>query len=141
MKKEIKISALTIDEGDESIHYQLEVTNGINSITQDFYGYSDSFQHFATGLISFPKTLSDKVKLEIGESGTRWAYYILLDVFCYENNGHSAIHIVIDNNGEPPHTNKSEFYIQTIPASLNKLGQLLLSWNPIIQKELSWAPE
>lgn len=141
LKQEIKISTLAIDEGDNTIHYQLEVTNGINSTTQDFYGYADNFKEFANGLLSFPKAVTDKVKYELGEGGERWAYYILLDVFCYENNGHSAIHVVINNNGKPPNTNKSEFYIKTVPASLNKLGQLLLDWDPTTENEITWTAE
>lgn len=141
LKQEIKISVLTIDEGDYTIHYQIEVANGINSTTQDFYGYANDFKEFANGLLSFPKTITDNVKYELGERGERWAFYILLDVFCYENNGHSAIHVVVHNNGKRPYTNKSEFYIRTVPASLNKLGQLLQDWNPTTVKEIVWTAE
>ena len=141
LKQEIRISVLAIDEGDDTIQYQIEVTNGINSITQDFYGYADNFKDFATRLLSFPNTITDNVKYELGESGERWAYYILLDVLCHAYNGHSAIHVKVDNNGKPPYTNKSEFYITTVPASLNKLGQLLMVWNPITEKEITWTAE
>lgn len=141
LKQEIKISVLNIDEGDDTIQFQIEITNGISSASQDFYGYADIFTEFATGLNSFPKTINDKVKYEIGEIGERWAYYILLDVFCYENNGHSAIHVILDNNAIQPYTNKSEFYITTVPASLNKLGQLLKDWNPMTEKEIIWTAE
>jgi hypothetical protein len=141
MKPEIKISVLSIDEGDDTVQFQIEVCNGISSTSQDFYGYADNFQEFATGLLSFPKTITDNVKYELGEKGERWAYYILLEVFCYENNGHSAIHIMVDNNGKKPYTNKSEFYITTVPASLNKFGQLLRDWNPITEKEITWTAE
>ena len=141
LKQEIKISVLAIDEGDDTIQFQLEVSNGINSTSQDFYGHADNFKEFATGLLLFPKTLSDKVKYELGEIGQRWAYYILLEVFCYESNGHSAIHIIVDNNGKRPYTNKSEFYITTVPASLNKLGELLNDWNPMTEKEILWKAE
>jgi hypothetical protein len=81
------------------------------------------------------------VKYELGESGERWAYYILLEVFCYKSDGHSAIHILIDDNGKRPYTNKSEFYITTVPASLNKLGHLLKDWNPMTEKEITWTAE
>ena len=141
MTQEIKISVLTIDEGDDTIQFQIEASNGINSTTQDFYGYADNFKEFATGLLSFPRTLTDNVKYELGESGEHWAYHILLDVFCHENNGHSAIHVIVDNNGKRPYANKSEFYITTVPASLNKLGQLLRDWNPITEKEIIWTAE
>jgi len=141
LKQEIKISTLAIDEGDDTIHYQLEVSNGINSTTQDFYGDADNFKEFANGLLSFPKSITDNVKYEIGECGERWAYYIHLDVFCHENNGHSAIHVIVDNNGKRPYTNKNEFYITTVPSSVNKLGQLLRDWNPATEKEITWTAE
>ena len=139
--QEIKISVVSIDEGDDTIQFQIEATNGISSTSIDIYGYADNFKEFANGLLSFPKTINDKVKYELGEIGERWAYYILLDVFCYENNGHSAIHIIVDNNGKRPYTNKSEFYITTVPASLNKFGQLLHDWNPMTEKEINWTSE
>ena len=141
LKQEIKIAVLSIDEGDDTIQFQIEVTNGISSTSQEFYCYADNFKGFATGLLSFPKTITDSIKYELGESGERWAYYILLNVFCYDNNGHSAIHVILDNNGKRPYTNKSEFYITTVPASLNKLGQLLNDWNPITEKEITWTAE
>lgn len=141
LKQEIKISVLSIDEGDDTIQFQLQVSNGISSTSQEFYGYADNFKVFASGLLSFPKTITDNVKYELGESGERWAYYILLEVLCYENSGHSSIHIIVDNNGKKPYTNKSEFYITTIPASLNKFGQLLRDWSPITEKEITWTAE
>lgn len=61
--------------------------------------------------------------------------------FCYEKNGHSAVHVIVDNNGKRPYTNKSEFYITTVPASLNKFGQLLNDWNPMTEKEIKWTAE
>jgi hypothetical protein len=141
LKQEIKISVLSIDEGDDTIQFQIEISNGTISASQDFYGYADIFTEFASGLLSFPKTINDKIKYELGEVGERWAYYILLDVFCYETNGHSAIHVILDNNAKRPYTNKSEFYITTVPASLNKFGQLLMDWNPITEKEIIWTAE
>ncbi len=141
MTQEIRISVLSIDEGDDTIQFQIEASNGISSTSQVFYGYTDNFKEFATGLLSFPKTITDNVKYELGESGERWAYYILLEAFCYESNGHSAIHIIIDNNGKRPYTNKSEFFITTVPASLNKFGQILNAWNPRTEKEITWTAE
>ncbi len=141
MTQQVKISVLSIDAGDDTIQFQIEVSNGISSASQDFYGYADSFKEFATGLLSFPNTITDNVKYELGESGEHWAYYILLDVFCHENNGHSSIHVIVDNNGKRPYTNKSEFYITTVPASLNKLGQLLWDWKPLTEKAITWIVE
>jgi hypothetical protein len=141
LKQEVKLSVLNIDEGDDSIQFHIEISNGITFASLDFYGYADNFKEFAGKLLSFPKTIKDNVKYELGEVGERWAYYILLDVFCYESNGHSAVHVVVDNNGKRPYTNKSEFYISTVPASLNRFGQLLYSWNPLTEKEILWTAE
>jgi hypothetical protein len=139
LKQQIKISTLVIDEGDDTIQFQIELTNGINSTSIDFYGYADEFQDFADGLCSFPKNIDAEVKYELGEQGQKWAYYILLRAFCFENNGHTAIQIKIDNNGIEPHKSNSEFYILTVPASINTLGQKLKNWNPKIDNEIEWT--
>lgn len=139
LQQEIRLTVL--NTGNELVHFQIELTNGITSVLIDFYGYSNEFKNFANGLISFPKTIDDTVKYELGNVGERWAYYILLNVYCYDNNGHSAIHVIVDNNRKQPYTNKGEFYITTLPASLNKLGQLLIDWNPKTTKEVKWMAE
>lgn len=139
LRQEIKIEILGIDE--EEIQFQITLTNGINSTTIDFYGYMNEFENFAHGLLIFPKNIHDAVKYELGEIGDKWAYYILLRAFCYETNGYSAIHVKVDNNKKEPNTNKSEFYITTYPASLNKFGQLLKDWDPKTEKEIVWRAE
>lgn len=139
MTQEIKISVLGID--DEEIQFKIELTNGISSTSLDFYGYADEFKKFATGLIAFPMTISDTVVYELGEDVETWAYYMLLKVDCFEANGHSAIHVKVDNHGKPPHTNRTEFFITTSPASLNKFGQLLNNWNPKTENEILWTAE
>lgn len=141
LEQRIKISLLAIDEGDDTIQFQVELTNGLNSTSIDFYGYADEFQDFANELCVFPKSIETEVKYELGEQGQKWAYYILLRVFCYENNGHTAIQIKIHNNRIEPHKSYSEFYILTVPASINKFGQKLKNWNPKIDKEIEWIAE
>jgi len=56
MTQDIKISVLSIDEGDDTIQFQIEVSNGISSTSQDFYGYADNFKEFATGLLALRHT-------------------------------------------------------------------------------------
>jgi hypothetical protein len=138
-KQGIKFLALNTD--DDEVQFQIQLDNGINSTSIDFYGYIDTYNDFATGLISFPKTIKDIVSYELGEIGDKWAYYILLKVYCFEVNGHTAIKIVVDNNGKAPYINRSEFYITTVPASINELGKLLRNWNPKVDKEIEWIAE
>lgn len=139
LKQEIKIRALNIE--DDEVHFQMNLTNGVNSTSIDFYGYKDEFVNFAEGLCSYPKNIESEVKYELGEQGDKWAYYILLRIFCYERNGHSAIHIKVHNNRKEPYKNESEFYILTVPASINKFGQTLKKWNPVDENELEWTAE
>ena len=54
-EQQIKISLLAIDEGDDTIQFQMKLTNGENSTSIDFYGYADEFQDFANELCSFEK--------------------------------------------------------------------------------------
>ena len=140
-QQRIKISTLAIDEGDDTIQFEIEFTNGVNSTSIDFYGYDDEFQEFANGLSSFPKNIESEIIYELGEQGEKWAYYIFVRVFCYESNGRSAIKIKINNNGKEPYKSFSEFYILTVPASINKLGQILKNWNPKTENEIEWIAE
>jgi hypothetical protein len=137
LKQEIKITVVDID--DKLIQFSLKVTNGINSISNELYAYADEFKNFGNGLIAFPKSIEDVVKYEHGKIDKRVDCYILLRAFCYERNGHCAIHIKIENNGVEPYTSRGEFYIMTVPASLNELGQLLFNWNPETREEIIWT--
>ena len=139
--QKIKILVLNIDEGDDTIQFQIDLTNGICSTSLDFYAYADEFKEFAAGLISFPKTINDTVIYELGEDVERCAYYMLFKVYCYEVNGYSAIQIKVNNHSTPPYSNKTEFYITTVPASLNKFGHSLNNWNPKNQKEIIWTAD
>ena len=140
MKSEIKLKVLDIDQGDDSIHFQAFFSNELCSTTLNFYGYSDEFQDFANKLTEFPKTIKDKATYELGEKGNKWAYYLLIEAYCIEVNGHSALKIETTNNGFGPAHYESKFEIESEPASLNRLGQRLKTWNPLEEKELAWKP-
>lgn len=49
---------LSIDEGDDTIQFQIEITNGVSSTSQDFHGYADNFKDFATELRSTVKKIT-----------------------------------------------------------------------------------
>lgn len=127
-----------MDESDDTVHYNISLSNGITLSTLKFYHYPDAFKEFASRLLSFPKTIDETVIFEVGEDDEKWAYYMLLKVFCYEVNGHTAIQIIIDDHGKGVDKNKTEFYIKTLPASINKLGELLINWDPSMKKEFIW---
>lgn len=139
-KQYLKFSVLLIDY--ELLELKIEAGNGINSTSIDFYTEEKELKAFATKLTTFPKTIDDKIKYEVGEikAGSGW-YYLLLEVFCFERNGHSAIRVIVDNNEDIPYTNKTEFYITTVPASINHLGSMLNGWAPTFDDPFIWIPE
>jgi len=133
-KQGLTIKVLDIDEGDDVIQYQIWLKNTDTSTSIKFYNYSDFFKNFANNLMSFPKGVNEEVLLEIDESS-------FFKIYCYQPTGHTAIHIKIDNNSNHPYTNKCEFFIKTIPASINILGETLKNWNPETQNEFIWITE
>ncbi len=140
MSQYLKLSVLDLDLDDIS-RFKIELSNGISSASLDFYNYTDLFKDFAKDLILFPQNIADTIIYELGENDKKWAYHMFLKVYCFRENGHSAIRVEIDNHQHAPNTVKSEFFITTVPASINKLGQLLTDWNPEIDKELIWVAE
>lgn len=140
MKSEIKIRVLDIDQGDDTIHFQGFFSNKRCSTTLEFYGYSDEFQDFASSLTEFPKPNTDKATYELGEKGERWAYYLLIEAYCIEPNGRSALKIEATNNGMGPSYHESKFEIESEPASLNRLGNRLKTWNSLEEKVFEWRP-
>jgi hypothetical protein len=104
------------------------------------YGYSDEFEDFANKLTEFPKTTTDKATYELGQKGDRWAYYLLIEAYCIEVNGRSALKIEAINNGVGSAHHESKFEIESEPASLNRLGSRLKNWNPLEEKNFEWAP-
>ena len=140
MKSEIKIKVLNIDQGDDTIHFQGFFSNELCSTTLEFYGYADEFQDFASNMIEFPKSTTDKATYELGEKGDKWAYYLLIESYCIEPNGRSALKIEATNNGIGSAHHESKFEIESEPASLNRLGNRLKAWNPLEEKFFEWRP-
>ena len=132
----IKISVSSIDN--EDFHFFFEASNNRSKVIIDFYGFVDDFKTIGKQLSTFPKNISDTAVFEVGEDNRRFAYYILLKAFCYDQSGHSAIKIIVDNMSDTPKGYRSEFSILSEPASINLLGQYLLNWNPKMTKEVIW---
>ncbi|KIA87031.1 hypothetical protein [Flavobacterium sp. AED] len=136
MNSNIKIKALDIDENDFT-KFRIFFDNGLISSPFEFYHYIDCFTEFALKLESFPIDVNDTITFEVGEDSEKWAYYLALKISC-ESDGRSIIHIKLDNHLGDSDLIKAEFFIKTLPASLNKFGQLLKSWNPKESTEVSW---
>jgi hypothetical protein len=133
---QIKFTALEYDQSDNLVKYRIIAANDQSMGSLEFYDYPGTFHEFAQKLISFPVSIDDEITFETGEN--RPPYYMLMRAFCYERNGHTAIQIIMDNHQPCPDMVKTEFYISTIPASINTLGELLFNWDPKKDEELVW---
>jgi len=63
---------------------------------------------------------------------------MLINAFCYDASGHTALRILVDNFGDISSGYRTEFTIFSEAASINLLGQKLMTWNPFITKEIVW---
>ena len=141
MQPEIKIQILNIDEDDSDFtKFRMYFTNENTSVSFDFYNYLDCFNEFSEKLQTFPLNAKSIIDFQVGENSEKWAYYMHLTISC-EPNGSSAIHVKLDNHKKNLDLIKTEFYIKTHPASLNKFGQILSSWKPKEQEQVIWITE
>jgi hypothetical protein len=136
MKGFIKLSVLEID-GDD-IQFEIEVQSNCCKTTLDFYGHADLFEGFGRNLMQFPKNIADKVSFQLGEDESSWAYYLMIEAFCFDSSGHSALKILVDNKGEMISSHRSEFALRSEAASINSFGKMLLDWKPLEVKEVIW---
>jgi hypothetical protein len=138
MTSEFRIKVLDLGDDDGLLYYQIYLSDGWQSTTLEFYSYDDAFTEFGGELIDFPKSIESRLAFQVGEDDSKWAYYLLLEVYCNQPNGASLISVKVKNFGEPPSYHSCEFYISSIPAALNRLGQGLKGWKPRETKEYNW---
>ncbi len=127
IKQSIEIEAIYVD--DEEVKFRVSANSKSASSSIEIFGYIDTFMEFGSQLSKFPSSSKDEVKYELGHEVENWAYYLLLRVFCYKPTGATAIEVRMNNKKEVPELVKSTFYLLSIPASINRLGQSLENWN------------
>jgi hypothetical protein len=142
MRQGIKIKNLNGPDEDQMIQFEITISNGNALTSLVFYGYSGSFTSFGEKLSEFPKNLEDKVIYELGEEKGKgiknYAYYLLLNAFCFDSAGQTAIKVITNNNRDIPDFSRTEMFLKAEPISLNRLGQSLKTWNPENDKEFEW---
>ena len=145
MRPGLQFTLLSPGDGDGFLSYRLTLSNGLTTTSFEFYGYDDEFRDFAKQLENYPRSSSQVVTHQVGNDDPEWAYFLHLEVFCYEPNGASAIRIRgwsgkrTSYHQQVPNYQQFEFFIPTLPADLNRLGQRLSSWNPLDEAELTWS--
>jgi hypothetical protein len=140
MQAGIKITMIDadLDRIDKVSEFILQVSNGSCSASQQFYLQRDGFKDFGEKLKDFPASSESRIKLEWGGLDRPWANYLLLDVFCYDPTGKSAIKVRMETHFVEPHYDKSEFFIISYPAALNILGERLSNWDPLDESTFEW---
>jgi len=115
MRQGIKIKVIREPDDDGTFKFEINLANEETSTSLQFWGYGDNFKEFGDRLTDFPKTIKDNVTYELGEDKNngqpKWAYYMLLNVFCFDSAGQSVIKVIVDNHADIPGYQRSEFYI------------------------------
>jgi hypothetical protein len=134
----IAVTDAELDRIDGFSVFELEASSGSSAAAQRFYAQRDAFVNFGNQLKSFPSDINSRIKIEFGGPEKPSATYLLLEVFCYDPTGMSAIKIRMETHFIEPHYDTSEFFIICYPAALNILGEKLYSWNPLNEGTLEW---
>jgi len=121
------------------VDFQITVKSGSTLVSSDYYGQIGEFDDFAERLLHFPKNIDDIVEYQVGSPDKdSYCPYLLLSAYCYRKNGDSVIHVIYDNHENVPKSLKSEFYIETEPAILNRFGKALKEWDMRLEDEFVW---
>ena len=109
------------------LNLAIQVSNGLFSGYIEIDTYDSDIRDLAKKLIDYPKTIKDRIDFKIGER-EKWAFYFFLQVYAYDNLGHSIIEFRLDNNKKDFEKESAQFGILCNPADINDLGKILLEW-------------
>ena len=137
---EISVSA---ENGyDQDYSFDITVRKGDFSIRAYLWDEPQAFERFGEKLAAFPSSQTDTVELQVGTiKPGRGQDYLLLQAYCYDANGHTALKVVMHNNKPEPHEHMIEFSIPAEVAALNKLGRMLQNWTPKTKIEINWLAQ
>ncbi len=127
---------------EEPHHVNLVVTasNGRSTAELEIYANADDLREYGTALQEFPLSATHSVLWELGseQPEERFAFHFRLKFVVTEMTGQCAVVVRFNNNEPLPDTEISAFCIPTEPARLNRLGQQLLRFGKLEEKELVW---
>jgi hypothetical protein len=122
------------------LHLELSAGNGAYCGTQEFYCDVVHLEAFGTALLSFPRSLKDEARLEVGKRERRWSHYVMLRAYVHDARGHTALEVELAANGRKLYGATAHFHIACEAASLNRLGFDLLAWSRNRSSPLEWQP-
>ena len=129
---------------EEPHHLQLEISasNGILVGQTDIYCNASDLAEIGRALKKFPRFVGDQYKHEYGSSDPKDRNYrhFVLRAYTVGSWGQCALQISIDLNQQEPDEGICQFSIEAEPASLNRLGGLLIEFGQLRHRELLWIP-
>jgi hypothetical protein len=137
---------------EEPHHTQLEITasNGVFTGSTDIYCNVSDLSEIGKKLKAFPKTVPDEYKYEYGSSdpAARFYRHFVFRVYTVGSWGKCALQISINQNPSEPEENQGEqeggvclFSIPAEPASINRLGDLFITFGKLQHLEFKWVPD
>jgi hypothetical protein len=121
---------------------QLEwtVSNGAFVGTTDLYCDVDEIRTLGASLKQFPSRVGDEYRFEYGtDNPTHKCYrHFLLRAYTTDGVGHCALQFVINLNQSEPKEGRAMFSIESEPAAINRLGDLLGRFSQLSHLELYW---
>jgi hypothetical protein len=127
---------------EEPHHTQLEIiaSNGRFSGAIDFYCNVQDIQLIGHELKRFPEKIGSDYYYRYGSkdsAGSAYRYFVL-KAYTTNSCGHCALKFEFDLFEQDPNEGKSIFSIPTLPASLSRLGDLMVTFSELKHLELWW---
>lgn len=128
---------------EEPHHLQLllEVSNGRQTASLDFYVTTQMLLEAAKALEVFPRHGRDEYLFELGseQAEVRFGFYLRMRAFLTNGSGSSALQFRINNNEDVPSREMAEFCIESEVQSINDLGSLLRNFAKREHTSLFWS--
>ena len=122
-------------DDDQMIQVAVVASNGTQVGSMEIYIYPEDLKAFGDRLQEFPSSMDHEVELECGKDDPKWYGHFRLRAFVTQP-GEVALEVLMATHGEPPHCSSSHIYIQTEAANLNRLGNALATWDPLVESTL-----
>jgi hypothetical protein len=140
---QLTLESRSIDYDDDTT-FVIKANNKYCAVLLDFYGTTEEFKDFGSELVNFPLNINQEVHcppLGSYDENLNYAYWLTIKVYCYDQNGHVALEITVNNHELQPRNYQAKFCIETDPATINKFGQRLRGWDVRELAEISLFEE
>lgn len=139
--KQGKIKIRVTVDFDGDCTFDLTVSNKSFRTTVRFYGDVDTWKDFGSQLTKFPKNVKSFVEFDRSQNHPFPADSFFLRAYSYNQIGHSAVKVMVDNHDVEPDRYRVEFSFPAEAASINLFGQILLSWDVTDGSEITWEAQ